>query len=131
MGALLASSTASNLFAGLGVLLTLVLVLVLAYYLTRLYARKMGASLVGGKYIAIHDRVVTGQGSALMIVEVEGQFLLVGMSDKGINLISELQGFEPRDNLGPKDGAGFAVLLTGLMQKMRKTGQGGDEKADG
>lgn len=68
-----------------------VLVLFLAYYLTKLYARKMGTSFGTGRNMKIVDRIPAGKGSAIVIIEVAGKQYMLGVTDGSINLLTELE----------------------------------------
>lgn len=60
-------------------LFVLVLVLFLAYYTTKLVGRSAGGKQLG-RSIRVLERTGVGRDSWLMIVEVQGKVLLLGLS---------------------------------------------------
>lgn len=79
----------SALMQIIGSLLLIVLVLVLTYYVSRWYARRVGSS-GSGNNLKILEKVSVGQGSMLVILGVGERRYLVGVSDKNMQLICEL-----------------------------------------
>lgn len=83
----------SDIFTLLGMLLTLVAILVLAYLSTRYVAKfKLGklAHARGGGQMRILDQLTIGQDARLLVVEVGARFLLLSHSASGISLLAEL-----------------------------------------
>lgn len=68
----------------------IVVVLFLAYYLTRLYAKKMGTYFGTGQNIKVIDRLPVGKGSSIAVVELKGQQYLLGVTEQNISLIDKL-----------------------------------------
>ncbi len=82
-----------DIFTLLGMLLTLVAILVLAYFSTRYVAKFKLGKLVhakGGGQMRVLDQLTIGQDARLLVVEVGGRFLLLGHSAAGISLLAEL-----------------------------------------
>lgn len=69
----------------------IVVVLFLSYYLTRLYAKRMGTMFYGGSCMKVIDRIAVGKGSAIAVVELQGKQYLVGVTESSINLLKELE----------------------------------------
>jgi len=84
----------SDIFTLLGMLLTLVAILVLAYFSTRYVAKfklgKLMRARGGGEQMRILDQLTIGQDARLLVVEVGDRFLLLGHSASGISLLTEL-----------------------------------------
>lgn len=89
------SSIGNIIFALLG----FVLILYLAYFATKKMGKRLSVKGVGNKNIKIIESVTIGQNNALMIVETAGKILLIGVTQNGINLVSELD----KDNLELSD----------------------------
>ncbi len=109
-----------------GSLVIMVAVIAATYYLSRWYAGKMGRS-VSGRHVKVVDRVILGPGSAVCILEAGGKYYLVGVSDKNIQLICELEGFEPGSPEESGRQASFGSILKGFLVK----GGAADNKGDG
>lgn len=69
-----------------------IIILYLAYFATKKIGRRMSIKGVSGRNIKIIDSISIGQNSAVMIIEAAEKTLLVGVTQNGINLISELDG---------------------------------------
>ena len=74
-------------------LIVLILVLILAYVTTRMLGRGMNGRQQSGD-MKILDRLAVGRDSYLMIVDVQGRILLVGVSPAGITRLEELETYE-------------------------------------
>lgn len=68
----------------------IVCVIILTYYASKWYARKMG-TIAGGKHIHIVDRLVIGKNSAIMIIDVEGTQYLIGANEHSVQIMKELE----------------------------------------
>lgn len=79
-----------NLVQVLGhILFSLVIVLILFYLLARFLKSRWGG-LVTGKHLEITDSLPLGTNKGLYIVRLEGQFLLLGVTNNTINLLQEI-----------------------------------------
>lgn len=87
-----------------------VCILVVTYYASRWYARKMGP-IAGGKHIKIVDRVVVSKTGSLLIVDVEGRQYLMGVSEQNVQILQELD--EPI--LLPSAGDAGSDVMKGLF----------------
>jgi len=120
----------SDILTGVGALATLFGVLVLTYYGTRWYARRVGG-YGAGKDIKVHERVPLGSNAYLAIIEVGARYYLIGVSEKGVNLLNELEGFTPASDARPHSKVPFEKLLADMMQKIGGRGSKGDDRSDG
>lgn len=95
-------------------LFVLVLVVFLAYYTTKLVGKSAGGKQLG-KSIHVLERTGIGRDSWLMIVEVQGKVMLLGLSPAGIQQISELEDYvRPKeDGEGDKSFSGHADKADG------------------
>ncbi len=90
-------------------------VLVMTYYASRWYARRMGPS-ASGRHLKLVDRLPVGKSASICIMELGGRQYLMGISETGVRLLKELE--EPLtvpEVGGEKDS--FHQLLRGLMGK--------------
>jgi flagellar biogenesis protein FliO len=60
------------------------------YYFYRFVTKKGGVNMFGGEAIKVLSVVSLGQNKFIQIVDLAGKVLVVGVSDGGINLISEI-----------------------------------------
>lgn len=81
-----------------------ILILYLAYFATKKLGKRLSIKGVRNKNIKILESVSIGQNNAIMIVESAGKTLLVGVTQNGMSLISELDGskliIEEQKNVG-------------------------------
>lgn len=86
------------------VLAVFILILYLAYFATKKLGKRLSIKGVRNKNIKILESVSIGQNNAIMIVESAGKTLLVGVTQNGMSLISELDGsklvIEEQKNVG-------------------------------
>jgi flagellar biogenesis protein FliO len=102
----------------LGALAIIVLMLVGAWYATRWYVRRMGGSFGMGKYIKVIDRAPMGAAS-LAIVEINGTYYLMGLSERNVQLVCELKDFAESPLQAPK-AVSFGQIFSELLEKTRK-----------
>lgn len=113
----------------IGSLVLIVLVLVLTYYATRWYARRMGQSGTG-KYIKVLDKAMLAAGTSVALVKVGERYYLLGAGDKQVNLLAELADFEELSPADSATAAPFSQVLRGLLQKSRTGGDSGEDGGD-
>jgi flagellar protein FliO/FliZ len=99
-----------DVFSMLFALIGTVCVILLTYYASRWYAKKMGP-VAGGKYIKVVDRLVVGKTGSILIVDIEGRQYVMGVSDQKVDILMELDETIP---LPPDHGTGGGGLK-GLM----------------
>ena len=109
----------SMLFALIGT----ICVIVLTYFASRWYARKMGP-IAGGKHIKVVDRLVVSKTGSILIVDIEGRQYMMGVSDQNVQILMELDENIPLP-AGHETGDGFRSLISGegynsLLQSMKK-----------
>lgn len=115
-----------NVMTVLSALVSLVFVLFLAYLTIKWMGRKMSLQ-TGGRVIKIIDRAVIGQDKCLMVVEVSGQTMLIGMAGNAVTKLADLPAL-PQDAEGKKEPGSpeFADVmmetLRGGWGKIRKKG---------
>jgi flagellar biosynthetic protein FliO len=109
-----------------GSLVVMAAVIALAYYASRWYAGRMGKA-VSGKHIKLVDRVSLGAGSSAVVLQAGERYYRVGVSDKNIQLICELEDFTPAAQAEDISQASFGRLLSGILLK----GKAVNSKDDG
>lgn len=85
-----AKSLISNIGTVLMVILVFILILYMAYFATKKLGKRLSFKGVGNKNIKIIESISVGQNKAIMIVQSAGKTMLLGITQNGINLISEL-----------------------------------------
>ena len=90
----------------LRVVVSLGVVLGLFWTVARLGSRKMGGR--GGALVRVRSRQALSRGSSLAVVEVGSRVLVVGVSDAGVRLLTELDPCELE--VDPADVAEVTVL---------------------
>lgn len=72
------------------VLILFVLVLFLAYHATKFLGKRFSMSSAGTRYIKVLDRVVVGQDRVILLLQVGGKTMLVGMTQQGVAKLSDI-----------------------------------------
>jgi len=98
----------SMLFALIGT----VCIIVLTYFASRWYARKMGP-IAGGKHIKVVDRLVVSKTGSILIVDINGRQYLMGISDQNVQILKELEEAIPLPMGNMPGGDGFKGLVSG------------------
>lgn len=76
----------SMLFALIG----MVCIILLTYYASKWYAKRMGP-IAGGKHIKVVDRLVVSKTGSLLIVDISGSQYLLGVSDQNVQILMQLE----------------------------------------
>lgn len=110
----------SMLFALIGT----VCVIILTYYASKWYARKMGP-IAGGKHIKVVDRLVVSKAGSILIVDIEGRQYMMGISDQNVQILMELDEPIPLPTDHEIGGDGLRGLINGdsyksLISAMKK-----------
>ena len=103
----------------LRVVVSLGVVLGLFWTVARLGSRKMGG-VRGGALVRVRSRQALSRGSSLAVVEVGSRVLVVGVSDSGVRLLTEL---DPCELEG--EAAGVTGVTGGVGPTVRPAGQAG------
>lgn len=81
-------------------LIVLIGILFLAYYTTKLLGRGMGGRQnTGGMHVL--DKMTVGRDTYLLVVEVQGQIMLLGVSPAGITKLQDLAEYRKKDEPVP------------------------------
>lgn len=131
-----AKSLISNIGSVLMALVVFILILYLAYFATKKLGKRLSIRGVGNKNIKILESISIGQNNAIMIIETAGKTLLVGVTQNGINFISELDGEklcrEEENNSGQtmEFSRAFKVVLEEKFgKKLNKTKENHDDNS--
>ena len=111
-----------SIFAGVAI----VIILVICYFVTKYIANK-GGSMAGvrSSYIKVIDRFGIAKDKAILLLEVSGKILLVGVTNQGITLISTLDELKEQEIEQRPAGRGGA-----LMSILRGGTRGGAVRAN-
>ncbi len=103
-------------------------VCIAAFVVVRVVGRWMTTGRTrGASLLDVIARVPLEPRRSLYVVEVAGKTLLVGTSEMGLNVLSELDGGEVRARITPR--ATFAELVRGAWGRRRGGGEGGGSAA--
>ena len=78
-----------DIFSMLFALIGTVCVIMLTYFASKWYAKKMGP-IAGGKHIKVVDRLVVSKTGSILIVDIEGRQYMMGISDQNVQILMEL-----------------------------------------
>ena len=115
---------AFSFWDGLRMVLVLGAVLAFIYLLFRIIKRAGGPRFANPELISLHATLGIAGGKTLHLVEVGGEYCLVGAAENGINLISKIEDKEALDQIQfklstekPEPPKNFSDVLTRLFQK--------------
>lgn len=78
-----------DIFSIIFALIGMIGIILLAYYLSKWYGRKM-LPLAGGRHIKVIDRLVVSKTGSILIVDISGKQYLIGVSDHNIQILTEM-----------------------------------------
>ena len=78
-----------DIFSMIAAFIGIICVIILTYYVSKWYARRMG-TIAGGKHIRIVDRLIVGKTGSIMIIDVEGTQYMVGVNEHRIEIMKQL-----------------------------------------
>lgn len=106
-------------------LAVLILVLVLAYYTTRILGRGMSLKQKTGG-MQVLDQMAVGRDSFLVVVKVQEEILLLGVSPAGIEKLEQLDSYEKMEPAeAPPD---FVAILSSQLKGRRRGEDDGMKK---
>ncbi|MEW6723385.1 MAG: flagellar biosynthetic protein FliO [Bacillota bacterium] len=108
------------------------LVVALAYLTTRLLGRRL-AGAGTGRYLRLLDQTPLGSGRAICLVRAGGRYLLLGVSEKSIGLLAELDPGEvpPAEEVPPARPISPTTWLRERWEKLvRRQGPEGPRFSD-
>ncbi|MBP7146489.1 MAG: flagellar biosynthetic protein FliO [Acidobacteria bacterium] len=94
----------------------LVIVLVLALLAARLARRGIGAR---GSRMRVEERLVVARGTQLAVVAVDGRRLVLGVSDRAVSLLTELDPLEEPARAAAPAAAGWLTTLAEATRALR------------
>lgn len=74
----------------IGVIVVFLLILYGSYFVSKKVA-KMSVRESRSKYMRLHDQMMIGQEKYLAVVSIGGRYFLIGSSENGISLLTELE----------------------------------------
>ncbi len=98
----------SMLFALIGT----VCIILLTYYASRWYAKRMGP-IAGGKHIKVIDRLVVSKTGSILIIDVKGSQYLIGVSDQNVQILMQLDDTIPLPIESDMRMEGLKGMITG------------------
>lgn len=101
----------------LAVLVLFAIVVICAYYATRLLGKRYGMQNSGNGNIKILDRAYIGQDRQILIIQVAEQTMLIGVTANGIAKLSDLDPNQLPSLPEKQQAAPFQGLLDGLLKK--------------
>lgn len=94
----------------------IIFVLVLTYYSTRWISTKSSLGLKS-KYMNITDRLMLGQNKFLAIAEINNKYYLLSITEKDINILKELDDFQPLFEEKAEKNVEFDKILNKFIKK--------------
>ncbi len=88
-----------------------VCVIVLTYYASKWYARRLGP-IASGKHMKVVDRLVVSKTGSMLIVDIEGKQYLIGVSDQSVQVLQELEQPIPIPDYQERNGDGWKTLIS-------------------
>lgn len=84
----------SDVLPLLGSILAIILILFLTYIASKYISKKVPMANNGGN-IRIVERMALAQDKFLAVIEISNKYYLIGVSSNNINLLKELDDYEP------------------------------------
>ena len=78
-----------DIFSMLFALVGMICVILLTFYVSKWYGKKMGP-IAGGKHIKVIDRLVVSKTGSVLIVDILGKQYMIGVSDQNVQILMEL-----------------------------------------
>lgn len=102
-------------------LIGMVCVIMLTYYASKWYARRMGP-IAGGKHIKVVDRLVVSKSGSLLIIDIQGKQYLMGVSEENVQVVMRLDETIPLPIEQNFNGDGLKGLVNkeSLMNAIKK-----------
>ncbi len=91
-------------------------IIVLTYFASKWYARKMGP-IAGGRHIKVIDRLVVSKTGSILIIDIGGRQYMVGISDQNVQILMELEETIPLPMNNGAGGDGLKGLINGDSYK--------------
>ncbi len=111
-------------------LITFALVVICAYYATRLLGKRYGVQNSGSGLITVLDRSYVGQDRQLLLVKVADKTILIGVTASHIEKLCDLDP-EKLPSLPVKTSdVNFAELLKGFITKGRNSEKREEDEAN-
>lgn len=101
-----------DIFSMLFALIGTVCVIMLTYFASKWYAKKMGP-IAGGKHIKVVDRLVVSKSGSILIIDIEGRQYMMGISDQNVQILMELDETIPLPMDQDFGGDGLKGLING------------------
>lgn len=105
-----------DIFSMLFALIGTVCIIMLTYFASKWYAKKMGP-IAGGKHIKVVDRLVVSKTGSILIVDIEGRQYMMGVSDQNVQILMELEETIPLSVNNETVGDGLKGLISGDSYK--------------
>ena len=110
-----------DLLSLLGILLTLALILLASYLVTRWAGMGLGGRLGagGGQHVRVLERVSVGRDQAIVVVQAANRYFLLGSSPSGFSLLAELTA-EEGELWATSGGSGEAPDFRAMLRRLRE-----------
>lgn len=95
--------------------IVLIAILFLAYYTTKFVGNGMGRKQDSGS-IRVLERIAVARDSFLLVVEIQGAVMVLGVSPAGIQKVCDLESYEP---VKKEDAAAFSSVFAKQLGKQR------------
>lgn len=105
-----------DIFSMLFALAGTVCVIMLTYYASKWYARRMG-SMASGRHMKVLDRLAVSKTGSILIIDVEGTQYMVGVSDQSVQIMKQLEEPIPFQTVQETSKESFTNLFKSLTNK--------------
>ncbi|MDD4781783.1 MAG: flagellar biosynthetic protein FliO [Tissierellia bacterium] len=87
----------------------------MTYYCTKWLSTKTSIAM-SSRYMNVVDKLMLGQNNFIAIVEICSKYYLISITDKGVNILKELEEFHHLP-----DGKESSVKFNNILDKYKKT----------
>lgn len=114
-----------GLITALGTLLVIIVILYLAYIVTKYVGKGSGFRRYAGnsRHITMIDQIVLGQGMSVAIIKVADQIFMLGVTTNQITLLAEFMDgdwlYQPSMDAEPMLGLDFKDVISKIKDRKR------------
>ena len=99
--------------------IVLIGILFLAYYTTKLVGTGMGRKQDSGG-IRVWERTAVARDSFLLVVEIQGTYMVLGVSPSGIQKICDLESYDPAKNADANKASGTSSFTAAFAKQLKE-----------
>jgi len=109
----------SSFLSLIGALLTVVIILFLAFFFSRMLGKTWNRAS-SGRNLKIIEQLSLGPDRQILLLKVQNEVYMVGVSQAGIQILAKLEGEISEEDTSGSEPAGFKELFEKFSSQQRK-----------